>query len=54
MFVDLIQKFRTYLVSITLETPHKINNFAHNTFTPSMIHPLSAVVSNKLKFCRFV
>jgi hypothetical protein len=41
----------SYLVSTTLVTPHKINNFAHNTFSPSTTHPLSAVASNKLKFC---
>jgi hypothetical protein len=41
----------SYLVSTTLVTPHKINNFTHNTFSPSTTHPLSAVASNKLKFC---
>jgi hypothetical protein len=41
----------SYLVSTTLVTPHKINNFAHNAFLPFTTHPLSAVASNKLKFC---
>jgi hypothetical protein len=52
LFVDIRhnQKF-SYLVSTTLVTPHKINNFAHNAFSPFTTHPLSAVASNKLKFC---
>jgi hypothetical protein len=41
----------SYLVFNTLLTPYKINNFAHNTFSLSTTHPLTAVASNKLKFC---
>jgi hypothetical protein len=41
----------SYLVSTTLVTPHKINNFADNTFSPPQHIWFVLLPLNKLKFC---